>query len=325
MADLTPTLTPAEQEYFDLGDNGSIPTEVTGTEITDTPDTPTEEVSRRAPRPDEPTPQSKNIAQPKADMQTGDKPTVPLAALTEEREARKAFKAEVDELKASQKLMVDAFTKFMDKVTPKEAPPAPVEIPDVNENPLAHLLAKIALLENALQGVGTVVQQTTEQQQQQEYVQALMAVGKRDEDEFAKDFPDYGDATVHLKTFRWNQIKALRPELSDAEIEQTLLYESLQLAEHARNSDKNIGKVFYDLAVSAGYVRKEEKKDGASAGSDPADVVRKAAAGQAQATGLGGTRGATVTPTTVAKALELSPADFDKFMQTKEGRELMGV
>ncbi|MDE3117312.1 MAG: hypothetical protein KGL26_17075 [Pseudomonadota bacterium] len=250
---------------------------------------------------------------------------VPHAALHEERERRKSVEAQLaEERKARQAL--DERTNLLLQRMGSPAPAAPQSgapaIPDVEKDPVGHILGQIQQRDQVLQAV---VQQLTQRQQVDQQAIAIQQVkdaATSAEREFRAQTQDYDAAVAYLIDSRSKEM-----ELAgyDPVQRQTILaQEALNVAHRAIQQNRNPAQMIYDLAKLRGYQAKAQEADTA-AQPDTAARLARVAQGQREGRNLGQARGNGPAPLTAQRLAEMSDAEFDRMMATPEGRELMGA
>ena len=171
----------------------------------------------------------------------------------EARKQAEARRAEVeakyaqDMAKLNERFQVVAQTLAQGQ--PRQAEqPKPVEIPDVNTDPIGHFQAKTALLERQLEEAKQkfgAVEQTSQQEQQ------LRRVGeavRNAEAEYAKAVPDYPQSQEYLMS-QW----AAEADAAGLPREQVIRARALEIAAHAGRTGMNPAELAYKLAGSRGY------------------------------------------------------------------------
>lgn len=173
-------------------------------------------------------------------------------AANEARKQAEARRAEVeakyaqDMAKLNERFQVVAQTLAQGQ--PRAEQPKPVEIPDVNVDPIGHFQAKTALLERQLEEAKQkfgAVEQTSQQEQQ------LRRVGeavRNAEAEYAKAVPDYPQSQEYLMS-QW----AAEADAAGLPREQVIRARALEIAAHAGRTGMNPAELAYKLAGSRGY------------------------------------------------------------------------
>lgn len=173
-------------------------------------------------------------------------------AANEARKQAEARRAEVeakyaqDMAKLNERFQVVAQTLAQGQ--PRAEQPKPVEIPDVNTDPIGHFQAKQAVLEQKLAEYEKkfgAVEQTSQQEQQ------LRRVGeavRNAEAEYAKAVPDYPQSQEYLMS-QW----AAEADAAGLPREQVIRARALEIAAHAGRTGMNPAELAYKLAGSRGY------------------------------------------------------------------------
>ena len=255
---------------------------------------------------------------------------VPHRALHEERELRKAAEAREAEVNTRMRLVEERTNLLLQRFSQPTQPvtaSAAEAIPDSATDPAGHILAvmkrqetQIAQLSQALQQRGQVDQGAAVIANVQQ--QAVAA----EQDFIAAGTADYPQAAQYLRQFRAKQLSELG--YSPVEQAQMINAEALGVAARAIGQNKNPAAVIYALAQHSGYKAPSANGDGAAdATAQPTagERLARVAAGQQQGRGLGGARGAGPAPLTAQRLAEMSDSDFEKAMNTEEGRALFGI
>ncbi len=172
-------------------------------------------------------------------------------------DARKAAESRVREVEARYAQDMAKLNERMAIVAQNLSQPArpaqeqkPVELPDINTDPIGHFQAKNALLEQKLAEVDRFRQQQTQQGEQAEQLRRVGEAVRNAEVEYAKTVPDYPQAQEHL----------MRQWMAEADAagmphEQVIRARALEIAAVAGQRGMNPADLAYKLATSRGYAK----------------------------------------------------------------------
>lgn len=261
---------------------------------------------------------------------------VRLEALHEEREERRRLQRELAQEREARSLLDQRTNLILQRMQQQEqdkAKPEEPAIPALEQDPVGHITAQQAALrrqidQNAAQQryAEQVLAQNLQAQQIQ---QAVIQRARSLEGQFRAETPDYDAAIDSLKAARGKELAALGQDPMQAA--QAIEQEAYTLAVHAIQNNRNPAELLYSLAKARGWQGNASGQaapavqEGAS--PNPAAAQQKLqtiAAGQRQGRSLSDARGGAAPPLTAQRLLEMSDKDFDKMMQTPEGRALMG-
>lgn len=228
--------------------------------------------------------------------------TVPIGALHEEREKRRQLQAKIEQMEAT-------FHKMMERIGQQPQPTAPApttapepQIPAYDEDPVAHLKARIDQLTQLSTGTHQQIQQQTAMTK---FVDALGTL----ENQMRTTTPDYDAAIDFAKRSRDAELAALgyAPEARAEMMRQ----EILGTAAYCMQRGQNPVEAFYNYAKVRGW----SGPNGAPKPA-PVQVAKKlATVAKAQSAGKALPRGGTAP--SAAKTLEelatMDDKDFDKF------------
>lgn len=265
---------------------------------------------------------------------------VPHQALHEAREELKAQRAamakEQEAHKAEMARAMERFEKTLAAFAPKPPEVKPEPVPDFDTDPAGWIAfkmkdgdKKLEEVQTELKGLREEKAQRVEQDKNRSVVNEIMGYAVAKENAFKTANPDYDEASAFL---RKNRIEDLAEMGYPAEqIPQIIQTEILTVAAQAKQSGKDPAAIVYAMAKRAGYQKKAAAADddgGAGDGGQKQDgkekleTVRK---GSEASVGLSGARGNAPSPLTAQRLLEMSEADFDKAVNTPEGRALLGL
>jgi hypothetical protein len=268
---------------------------------------------------------------------------VPHAALHETREelkaARAAMAAKDAEHTATMAKAMDRFEKTLAAFAPKPPEEKVEPVPDFETDPagwISHTMKAQGKTLEEVQGELTTLRQEkaqrSEQDQQVAVVRGVMDYAVNLENQFKAVTPDYDAASAFL-------IESRKGELADMgydqnQVDQMIYVERLTIAAQAQQQKKNPAEIVYNLAKRRGYQAKaalvEEEEGEEEAPAQPAQEASRerlatAQKGRTQDQGLSGARGNAPSPLTAQRLLELPDAEFDKLVNTPEGRALLGA
>ena len=183
-------------------------------------------------------------------------------AANEARKQAEARKAEVeakyaqDMAKLNERFHVIAQTLAQGQ--PRAEQPKPVEIPDVNVDPIGHFQAKTALLERQLEEAQKKFGAVEQSSQQEQQLRRVGEAVRNAEAEYARAVPDYPQSQEYLMS-QW----AAEADAAGLPREQVIRARALEIAAHAGRTGMNPAELAYKLAGSRGY----RKADGAQSQS----------------------------------------------------------
>ena len=257
-------------------------------------------------------------------QQADDRPRmVPHAALHEERERRKETERQLAELTRRSE---ERINMLLQRVTQPQSPQAQQQapaLPEPDKDPVGHILGRIGNIEQALPVIAQALQGMGQQNQQAAAEGQLMQAAMAMEQDFANKTPDYQQAVAYLADQRHKELEALG-WVNVAERQALIRREALQLAATAIQSGHNPGAYVYNMAKIRGFQAPAPQQQAQQV--DPAERLQNANRGQQQmGRSLGNVRGNAPPPLTAQRLWEMSDSEFIKMMETKEGRELLGV
>lgn len=234
--------------------------------------------------------------------------TVPIGALHEEREKRRQLQAKIEQMEVT-------FQKMMERVAQGQQPPAPAPaaapeptIPSYEEDPVAHLKAR---LDQLSQITGSTTQQIQQQTAMTKFVDALGTL----ENQMRAVTPDYDDAINFAKQSRYAELTALgyAPEATAEMMRQ----EILGTAAYCMQQGRNPVEAFYNYAKVRGW-RGPNGTPKPTLAPTTTTAKKLATVAKAQSTSRALPRGGSAPPT--ARTLEdlatMEDADFDKFFDS---------
>jgi vacuolar-type H+-ATPase subunit I/STV1 len=260
-------------------------------------------------------------------VETEDQPkepkTVPLAALTKERQQAKELKAKLQEIEKQNAVLADRWNMVLQA---NQQPPQQEEkIPDPNEDIFAfsqYQARKLAELDGRIAQEANQQAQAIQHQQQE---RAVWDYWQADASTYAQQNPDFGNAAQWLSDYRDNQLKALSsvdtrfsaPNARTQQIEAELKQIVIAAAQQGISPAEKI----YEIAQGYGY----KSKPAPEVEADKLAKLGKAVDGSVSLSDTGGTRPKGAT--SAADIANLSPAEFESWL-AKNGekgfRKLMG-
>ena len=236
--------------------------------------------------------------------------TVSLAALHEERSRRKEMSARMEK-------MEERYNHMVERLLPQEPEPQGPQVPDFDEDPAQNLKMRVEMAE--AQNKQFQQAQLQQQQAQQPGFQTQQWVSSFQETEraFNESNPDYYDAAQWLRDSRAAEYKSLG--YNDAQIQEFLVGEALQLGQQIEGQGGNPAEAFYNLAKARGFTPGSQDRQASTGKVDLSQV----AAGQNANRGQG-SAGANPRPITLADLAEMSDDDFDKATEGGNWQNLWG-
>lgn len=244
---------------------------------------------------------------------------VPLAALHEERNARKQLQQRLAQIEQEQKDRDAKLQARLDALTRRDEPQPPA----FEADPAGYLRHQVDGLAQTM--AERQKQEQAERQQreqataQQQHIQRLAAHVNNSEAAFAQQNPDYNAAVEHLKNVRVRELTegfGLDPMTASQKAQQELI----EFALHNAAQGVNPAEAAYRIAAVRGY----QKAAPAQPGATPAEKLATQQKGQAAAKSLGG-GGAPAGKMTVESLLSMSDEEFaaatqgDKWMKVAGG------
>lgn len=243
---------------------------------------------------------------------------VPLSAVQEERERRKAAEEKARQSELNQARLDERIKAINERLQP---PQQPKEIPDPEKDALGSLKATA----DEVRELKRYQEQHQAQLKQHAVVNQIMSQASAKEAEFMKDTPDYGDASAFLRNSRFNELVALGQDPFAAN--NAIVQESLALAASALQQGKNPAEMIYQFAKARGYAKTTSVQSAQPEG-DAAKLAR-IAEGQKANTSLGNAPSTPSKPPMDGKALlALDDDEFAKFLENlpeKKRANFMGA
>lgn len=242
---------------------------------------------------------------------------VPHGALHEERERRKAVERELADIRQQRATLEERTNLILQAIgQQQQAQQTPQQngqaLPEIDKDPVGHLVARLAQAEAALADFGRVMQSQGQQQQQQREVSELQMHAGAAEQAFAAEHPDYGAAADYLYKLRQQQLAAIGVD-DPTQQRMMIAAEAQQLVRMQRSMGRNPAAAIYEQAKILGYKTPEAGNGNGQMAGD--QKLQQVAAGQQQArtlSNMGGSRAAGVSARSVA---EMSPGEFKAFLE----------
>ena len=246
----------------------------------------TDKTAFEAEAPDAPAEAETKPAEPEPEAET--KPPLSYEQLQDNyKNAQGAFKSEREARRRAEESLTNVNKLIDDLRTARQQRQAPqpeqepVKLPDVNEDPIGHFQAKVAMLEQALQHTYQGANQTAaqihaERQEQQfwNHVQEAEAAYRKTTPtvtlEDGREVSDYDAACEHLKSHRVNELAALYPDDSPVAQQEARQYglpsvghlrasilqqDAIAIANRAYQLGVSPAQLYYDAAKNRGYTR----------------------------------------------------------------------
>jgi hypothetical protein len=248
-------------------------------------------------------------------------------------EARRSARQVREQLQREQREHVEAMARLderfrllhgaVEQYNAQQQQPAPQQAPpDFNSDPAGYMQHGFQQLGEQVGQLNARLNQSEQTQRQQRELEDLQNWGIAQENEFARQTPDYSQATIYLRDARRGILQVMMPQASEAQIEQQVLMDVASMAVQARATGLNFGKVLYDLAVRHGYQSGRGQAvggNGAAAGNggqqaangglSPAERLSR---GNDMATTLGATGGAARGAPSAEHIAAMSDEEFNR-------------
>lgn len=245
----------------------------------------------------------------------GDK-TVPLRAVTKEREERKAAQRELQELRTKHAVLEDRWNTFLQATQAQQQPQPQQQVDDdPMPDPQQDIFAYSAWQQRQFAKLNDRVNQREQAEQQQQKQSAEEAqIWSHWEQSVAavrSELPDFGDAAKWLSDARSKQLQAyaaVDPRFGNPQaINRQIDSELRQIVVAAAQAGTNPAKAVYELAKSWGYAGPKP-----AANADPGKVVETIAKNMAAETSLSEAGGSSAKGTLSAEDIaNMSPDEFE--------------
>lgn len=245
----------------------------------------------------------------------GDK-TVPLRAVTKEREERKAAQRELQELRTKHAVLEDRWNTFIQATqAQQQAQPQQKVDDDPMPDPQQDIFAYSAWQQRQIDKMSARFdeREQAEKRQQQESSQEAQIWDHwgRSVAAVKGELPDFGDAATFLSDARTKQLQAyaaVDPRFGDPNaINRQIDSELRQIVVAAAQAGTNPAKAVYELAKSWGYAGPKPATN-----ADPGKVVEKIAKSMEAETSLSEAGGSSARGTLSAEDIaNMSPDEFE--------------
>lgn len=187
---------------------------------------------------------------------------VPLAALHEARQAKKALQARYDQLAN----LIQPLLERLDKKD-KESPKAEEPLPDPASDPVQYIMKWTEAHDKRYNELKSLLEGTSKKTDAQERTNALREAFVRDGEAFKKAAPDYETALDFLRNSRISELKAAG--YSEQDITSSLSYDFTNITQKALTEGRSPSETFYSMAKARGYQAKSQAKPN---GKSPASL-----------------------------------------------------
>jgi hypothetical protein len=305
----------------------------------DSSDPPREPEPTPEPEPQrEPPPEPREPPPPAPEVETLDEPEpMPEADATgrvDKRaldEARRNARAAREQLQREQREHTEAMARLDERFrmlagaveqhnAQQQAPPPQQQIPDFNSDPAGHWEGRFRQQEQQLRSIAERQAQNEQTTRQERELADLQNWGVAQENAFARETPDYAQATAYLRDARSKMLRVMG-EQDERKIEQQVLLDVASMAVRARSLGLNFGKSLYDLAVAHGY--QPGRGNGAAQGNGQQagnvssggglSPAERLARGNDMATTLGATGGAPRGEPSAAHIAAMNEEEFNRY------------
>lgn len=249
---------------------------------------------------------------------------VPYGVVKSERKKRQEAQKEAADLRAAMAKgegRLETLEKLIkaEQQRASQRPGEPIQIPDVNVDPIGHFRAENEVLKQQLSEIGQWRNQQEQQANVQTNVSRISQIASGHEAEFKKITPDYDDASNYLRSMEDARLQTMG--VSDpAARAQAINNSALQIALTALNSGKNAAETVYALAKASGY---QPKGKAAPAKTQDAQKIEMAAQGQKQAGGIGAVNGTAPAKGSLQALADMSEDEFAKATEGGNWKKLM--
>ena len=238
---------------------------------------------------------------------------VPLAALEEARGQTKGLRDELGQTRERMAKMEALFQQLTGQNKEEEA-----EIPRMEDDPAAHLSARIEQMQKQLEGLTGENKQVREREQQQARERQFLDTYAASAKAFSDKNPDFNDAYAHLAKSVEAQLIA-RGYDDPVERKNVMDYEEGLLVGRAMKAGKDPAETIYSLAKHFGYA----KAEGGQGGEDKLTRIQKGQQASQTLNGSGGSEG-TTSLEELARLADADPAKFDAEWEKARKRGMLG-
>lgn len=233
---------------------------------------------------------------------------VPLGALQEERERRKATEAKLRELELMQARLDERLRSVQQPAEQRpQGPPDPME----------DFTGWAKHGEQALTQTRQEVEALKAQMQQEAQFRNVAEDYRASLHQFAQQAPDFADAYQHFINTRAAELRTLG--YTDAQIAAQIPREEVQLHTAIRQRGGNVGEVVYNIAKTRGYAPKPPAPS-------PAEKIEKAAQAQTVNKSLSAAESTGKGQITIRDLVNMDAAEFNEYARKnpKTVAKLMG-
>lgn len=238
-------------------------------------------------------------------------------------------KAAVSEGVVAERLRI--LTEAAQAAMPQATAAPAIEIPDINTDPVGHFQAKEQQNARELADMKAILHGFTEKQAQAQAAAEVRAWGIAQEEAFAKENPDYGEAMNFLTQARRTQLAALKI-VDPSQQQQVIANDVNAIAHRSRAEGDNFAERLYKVAESFGYKKAAPKTDipaldaGLDALPDRAARIEEGRANSTTISGSGAAPARALTPERIAAMSERQFAAYVEKIQSDPAklRDLLG-
>jgi hypothetical protein len=248
-------------------------------------------------------PVKEEAAEP-TEVKVKEEKVVPLAALHEERNARKELARQL----AEQRQMMETVNRRLETLMTPRA-----QAPDKDTDAVGYIDHRINDLSQQTQQLHQSLAQRQQQEQQERAMNQLAQGVVQVANEFSKQTPDFQDAVKHLNTTRTRELMALGVPQEQATRQATMELDQAAMQWHA--SGQNPAQIAYDFALARGYQKAQVQQ--------PAQEKLAAQQKGVAASKTLGSGGASTGKLTAETLANMSEEDFAKLSES-EWRRAMG-
>lgn len=255
------------------------------------------------------------------------------AQLATEREGRQKDAVERARLEERTRMIAEAVQAA---TTQPPAAPAPVELPDINTDPIGHFKALDAIRVQEANELKAIIHGFGEQQRQQQEGLQLVNWAKSQERDFGAREPGYLPSTDFLMKNRHDELTSIG--ITDFDKRQEIISNDLlDIARRSRADGVNFGERLYNLALGRGFKKPEPEAPKVpeipplDAKSDVLpDRAARAEQGRDNSVTIGGMGAPAPRTLTPQQIVDMPEAQFSKLMDSLKAkgpnaiRDLMG-
>lgn len=201
--------------------------------------------------------EQKQEAEPevRAEKKDPSEKNVPHGAFHEERERRKQAERELTQLRQNQAVLADRYQQLYGAINQQQQP----QIPSKDVDPLANMDARLEQSEQLARQLLMERQNEQRRQQAEHNERAFRAHVGGMEQEFSKSTPDYIEALQFVAGRRRTELEAAGYPAQ--QVAAMVDRDAMMLAWDAVQQGRNPAEVIYNMAVSTGYVKKQQQAE----------------------------------------------------------------